>query len=306
MRPDVETFLTYLNRLPGPRAWQVTAPEARAMTLAMRGVADLPVGALAVIRDVAGGPVPLRLFDARPERTAGPVLVFFHGGGWVLGDLDTYAPICAEMARVLDVPVVSVDYRLAPEHPWPAAPDDCEAAARWIAQVPAALGLTPTALLLAGDSAGGNLALVTAAALRDAPAALPVAAQWAIYPATDLAGHYPSYDAFRQGFFLDREQLRWFFDAYAADPADSRASPLAGPLDGLPPTLVTTAGLDPIRDGGRAYAAALAEAGVPVTYREAAGIIHGYLNLRKLIPSGQADFAAHLALCNALIAETCG
>ncbi len=142
VRPDVALFLQYLNALPGPKVHEVGAVAARKMTSAMRGVADLETGPLAVMRDVtmpgpAGGEIALRLFDARETREPGPVLVFFHGGGWVLGDLDSYEPLCAEIARVLDLPVVSVDYRLAPEHPWPAGPDDAEAAARWVAPAPA-------------------------------------------------------------------------------------------------------------------------------------------------------------------------
>ncbi|USI72163.1 alpha/beta hydrolase [Sphingomonas morindae] len=307
LRPDVATFLGYLNALPGPRIWEVSAPEARAMTLAMRGVADLETGPLAVMRDLEmpgiAGPIRLRLYDARIERAPGPVILFYHGGGWVLGDLDGYDPPCAEMARRLDLPVISVDYRLAPEHPWPAGPDDCEAAARWVATAPEALGLRPTDLLLAGDSAGGNLAIVTAMALRDEPAALPVRAHWAIYPATDLGRRYPSHAAFARDYFLTHEGIQWFADSYAPDPGHWRASPLAGDLAGLSPALITTAGLDPLRDQGRAYAAGLAQAGVAVSYREAAGTIHGFINLRKAIPSAQQDFHAHLATFGALIAE---
>lgn len=308
VRPDVALFLNYLNALPGPKIHEIGAVAAREMTRAMRGVADLETGPLAILRDLImpgpnGGTIALRLFDARATREPGPVLVFFHGGGWVLGDLDGYEPPCAEIARVLDLPVVSVDYRLAPEHPWPGGPDDCEAAARWVASAPAALGLTPTALVLAGDSAGGTLAIVTALALRDMPAAVPVIAQWAIYPAADLATHYPSYTEFRDGYFLTEESIRWFGESYAPDPAHWRGSPMVAALAGLPPALVTTAGLDPIRDQGRAYAAGLAKAGVPVSFVEARGNIHGFLNLRKAIPSSQADLHDNLALLKILVAQ---
>ena len=308
VRPDVALFLQYLNALPGPRAHEVGAVAARAMTRAMATIADLEVGPLAVKRDVAmpapgGGEIALRLFDARATREPGPVLVFFHGGGWVLGDLDGYEPVCAEIARTLDLPVVSVDYRLAPEHPWPAGPEDCEAAARWIAYAPDALGLAPTALVLAGDSAGGTLTIVTAIALRDRPAAVPAIAQWAIYPAADLANHYPSFTQFRAGYLLTEEMMRWFNDAYAPDVADWRGSPMVAPLAGLPPALVTTASLDPIRDQGRAYAAGLAQAGVAVSFREAEGNIHGFLNLRKAIPSSQPDFLDNLAVLKTMIAQ---
>jgi acetyl esterase len=307
VRPDVAQFLHYLASVPGPKMEEMSAVEAREVANAMRDVADLPTGPLAVLRDVSmpgpAGDLALRLFDARDGRASGPVLVFFHGGGWTIGDLDLYQPVCAEIARVLDLPVVSVGYRLAPEHPFPAAPDDCEAAARWIASAPAALGLLPTSLVLAGDSAGGNLAIVTAMALRDRPAEVPVIAQWPLYPAADLATHYPSFAAFADGYFLTRAAMGWFAAHYAPDPADWRASPMAGDLAGLPPALVTTAGLDPIRDQGRAYAAALANAGVPVTFREASGTIHGFMTLRRAIPSAQTDLAGALAALAAIIAE---
>jgi acetyl esterase len=301
-------FLKYLNSVPGPKTHELTPEAARAVVRAMPGVADVPTGPIAVLRDLAmpgpdGSTIALRLFDARPDRKPGPVVVFFHGGGWVLGDLDGYASPCAEIARVLDLPVVSVDYRLAPEHPWPAAPLDCEAAARWIADAPLALGISPTALVLAGDSAGGTLTIVTAIALCDRPAAVPVAAQWALYPAADLVTRYPSYAEFRSGFFLDEQALRWFNDHYRPDPTDWRASPMQAPLAGLPPALVTTASLDPIRDQGRAYAAALAQAGVPVSFREAHGNVHGFINLRRAIPSSAADFATSLAALRSLLAE---
>ena len=307
VRPDVATFLGYLNALPGPRVWEVPAPQARAMSAAMRDVADLPTGALAVHRDldmpgVGGGRLALRLYDARAERGPGPVLVFFHGGGWVLGSLDSYDPACAAIARGLDLPVVSVDYRLAPEQPWPAAPDDCEAAARWVAAAPDALGLALTSLVLAGDSAGGNLAIVTALALRDEPAAVPVAAHWALYPATDFTRGYPSAGQFGDGHFLTHEGIGWFNEAYRPDPRSWRASPMVADLAGLAPALVTTASLDPIRDQGRAYAAALAQAGVPVTFREAMGTIHGFLNLRRVLPSADADLGLALTALRAMLA----
>jgi acetyl esterase len=308
VRPDVALFLQYLNSIPGPKIHEIGADAARAMSRGMRDIADLPTGPLAVLRDLTmpgpdGGEIALRLFDARESRKPGPVLVFFHGGGWVLGDLDGYEPPCAEMARALDLPVVSVAYRLAPENPWPAGPDDCEAAARWVAGAPEALGLAPTSLVLAGDSAGGTLAIVTALALRDRAAAVPVIAQWAIYPAADLATHYPSYTDFRAGYFLTEDSIRWFGESYAPDATDWRGSPMVAPLAGLPPALVTTASLDPIRDQGRAYAAGLAQAGVPVTFREARGNIHGFINIRKAIPSSQADFLDSLALLKSIIAE---
>ncbi|WBO24643.1 alpha/beta hydrolase [Sphingomonas abietis] len=293
--------------MPGPRLHEMDAPSARAMMRAMAGVADLETGPIAVKRDLTmpgpDGPIGLRLYDRRESREPGPVVVFFHGGGWVVGDLDGYDSACAAIARGLDLPVVSVDYRLAPEHRWPAAPDDCEAAARWIAAAPAELGLTPTGLVLAGDSAGGNLTIVTALALRDTPAALPVLAQWALYPAADMVNHYPSYKNLGEGFVLTEETMRWFNDHYRPDVSHWRASPMQADFAGLPPALVTTAGLDPLRDQGRAYAAALAQAGVAVSYREAIGNVHGFLNLRRAIPSSVKDVQTSLIALKSLIEE---
>ncbi len=307
VRPDVGQFLQYLNAMPTPGIEEMDPVDARRLASAMRDVTDLPTGPLAVLRDLTipgpAGDLPLRLFDARAERAPGPIILFIHGGGWTIGDVDLYQPACAEIARVLDLPVVSVEYRLAPEHPWPAAPHDCEAAARWIAASPALLDRVATGLVLAGDSAGGNLAIVTAMALRDRAAGVPVIAQWPLYPAADLATHYPSFAEFAEGYLLTRASIGWFADNYAADPADWRGSPMAGSLAGLPPALVTTASLDPIRDQGRAYAAALARAGVPVIFREAVGTIHGFLTLRRAIPSAQADLAAALAALALVIAE---
>ena len=306
VRPDVRMFLDYLNNLPGPRSHEVGPAEARIMLQRSRQVADTAAGELAIIRDLScegpRGPIPLRLYDARAERDAGPVLVFFHGGGFVLGDLETHEPFCAEIARRLDMPIVAVDYRLAPEHPWPAGVEDAIAAARWVAGNPEVLGRPTTGLVLAGDSAGGNFAIIAALALRDEPAAVPVLAQWPIYPAADPGNGYPSYEDFSEGYLLTKPGMDWFEDCYAADHRDWRYSPLVKSQAGMPPTLVTTASLDPIRDQGRAYAAACIEAGVPVIFQEAKGNIHGYMNLRKAIPSAQQDLLDGVAALKLLLA----
>ena len=310
VRPDVRQFLDYLNALPGPRTHEMEPAAARAVFRAMKDVADPPVGELGLVRDLSlpgpAGPIPARLFDVRATREPGPVVVFFHGGGFVIGDLDTHASFCAEMSRQLGLPVVSVDYRLAPEHKWPAAPDDCEAAARWVATSPAELGRRVTGLVLSGDSAGGTLAITTAMALRDAPAAVPVIAQAPIYPAADMATDHPSYSDFAEGYLLTRPTMDWFADAYAADLGHMRGNPMAGPLAGLPPAVVVTASLDPIRDQGRAYAAGLARAGVPVVFREAVGNVHGFVTLRKAIPSSVGDMAGFLSAVRAMVSEAEG
>ncbi|QNQ11379.1 alpha/beta hydrolase [Sphingomonas alpina] len=307
VRPDVRGFLTYLNNVPGPKMHELDATAARALYVAMKDVADLPLGELATITDLKipgpAGDIPARLFDARASREPGPVVLFYHGGGFVIGDIVSHASFCAETARVLDLPVVSVDYRLAPENPWPAAPDDCEAAARWVAQSPAELGRSVTSLIVCGDSAGGNLSIVTAVALRDAPAKVPVIAQFPIYPATDSSRELPSFSEFAEGYLLTRDSMNWFEAAYRAERTHIRTSPLLGPLAGLPPALVVTASLDPLRDQGRAYAAALIAAGVPTIFREAVGNVHGFITLRQAIPSSQGDVAGALAAFRTIIAE---
>lgn len=290
IRPDVRQFLDYLETLNRPKGHEIGAEAARKMMVASRHAFEVPAREIAVARDISG-PVPLRLYDSRPERAPGPVLVFIHGGGWVIGDLETHEALCIDVATDLDLPVVSVDYRLAPEHPFPAAVEDALAAARWVAGKPTELGRPATSLFLAGDSAGGNLAAVVSAALRDEPAPVPVAGQWLIYPAADPCQYYPSYDEFAQGHILTRESMDWFEESYAGPRADWRYSPLLAGTVGLPPTLVITASLDPIRDQGRAYAARCAEAGVETVFLEAAGTVHGFLNLRKGMPSGQEDLA---------------
>jgi len=310
VRPDVRGFLDFLNSMPGPKMHELDAPSARQMYIAMKDVADPPVGELGTLLDLSipgpAGDIPARLYDPRASREPGPAIVFFHGGGFVIGDLDTHGSFTAEMARVLDLPVIAIDYRLAPEFPWPAAPDDCEAAARWVAGSPGEIGRSITSLILSGDSAGGNLAIVTAAALRDAPAQVPVIAQLPFYPATDASKDYPSYAEFADGYLLTKDSMEWFMAAYKAEADHIRSSPLLGDLAGMPPAVVVTGGLDPIRDQGRAYAAALALAGVPVVFREARGNIHGFITLRKAIPSSVGDVMGAFAALKDIIVEAEG
>jgi acetyl esterase len=307
VRPDVRMFLDFLNNLPGPKTYEVGPAEARAMMAKSRHVADVPTGELALIRDLSmpgpGGGIGLRLYDARERREAGPLFLFFHGGGFVLGDLDSHEPFCAEMAREMDMPVLSVDYRLAPEYPWPAGVEDAIAAARWAAGSPETLGREVTGLVVCGDSAGGNFAIVVSLALRDEPAAVPVLAQWPIYPAADPNKGYPSRTDFGEGYLLSAKGMDWFDSCYQADVDDWRYAPLVKSQQGMPPTLVVTAGLDPIRDQGRAYAAACVEAGVPTTFREAEGNIHGFINLRKAVPSSAEDIRDGVAALKLLLQE---
>ena len=310
IRPDVRAYLDMMEASPRPPMNDETIAMMRAVPkeviAQMLGALDQPVGELGTdLRLTMPGPcgeIELRLFDPRANRDAGPVVVFYHGGGFVVGSIDTHAGMAAAIARGLDLPVVSVEYWLAPEHPWPAGPDDCEAAARWIAQNGAALRREFTSLVLCGDSAGATLTIVTALALREKPAALPVLMQWPIYPRADGSRKYASAETFGSGFGLDSTDMAYYEKAYGCDNAHWRGSPLLADQAGLPPTFVVTAGLDPLRDNGRAYAAKCIEAGVDVTYREVAGTIHGFACFRKAIPSAEGDFAELLAVAKAMIA----
>ena len=311
IRPDAQAYLDLVAANPRPPMSDASIAQMRAipkeMLDQMIGALDLPIGNLGEVRDVvmpgAGGDIELRLFDVRSERGPGPVVVFSHGGGFVVGSIGTHAALAAEISRQLDLPVVSVEYRLAPEHKWPAAVDDGEAAARWIAQNGAAFGREFTSLVLCGDSAGGNVVLVTALALRDAPAASPVKLQIPIYPMADASRPHTSFDIFADKYGLSRADMAYFDQAYAPDPQHWRHSALVADLAGLPPMVMTTAALDPLRDGGRAFAAKAVEAGVQVVYREFDGMVHGFMTFRKVIASAQRDLETIMAHARALLAE---
>jgi acetyl esterase len=279
------------------------------MMQAMAQMMERPRGDLAGVADVVipadGHDLPARVYHAAAPAGPAPVLLFFHGGGWVIGDLGVYDSLCAETARQLGMTVVSVDYRLAPEHRFPAAPEDCLAATRWLAGSPEAVGHPVTGIVLAGDSAGGNLAAICAQQLSGT-LAVPLLAQWLIYPGTDMTAATGSMQEFADGYLLTSDSMTWFMDHYFEDGAD-RTGPLASPaLTGnvvhTPPALVFTCGLDPLRDQGRAYAAQLVAAGVPTVFQEAAGQIHGCYTLRQAIPSAQDDLSRNLAALKAMLA----
>ncbi len=312
IRPDVQAYLDAMKKNPRtPMNEQLIAmmrkipPETIAK---MMSASERPIGELAVDKmltmDGPGGKIGLRLFDAKADRGPGPVLVFYHGGGFVVGSIGTHAALAAEMARQLDVPVVSVEYRLAPEAKWPAAPDDAEAAARWVATNGKALGRDVTGLILSGDSAGGTLTLTTALALRDKPATVPVKLTIPLYPMADASKPYPSTAQFGAGFGLDRPDVEFFERALAANKKSPRHSALLANLRSFPPTVIATASLDPLRDGGRAFAAKLLAAGVPTNYYEAQGNIHGFATYRKAIPSAQDDLTVILTMAKAMLAST--
>lgn len=226
----------------------------------------------------AGGDLPLRVYTPRGDGPF-PILMYFHGGGWVIGDLDTHDVLCRDLASGVGCLVVAVDYRLAPEHPFPAAPDDCFAATRWAAEHADDLNGDPARLAVGGDSAGGNLATVTALQARDAGGP-PLVFQLLVYPGTDMSMSAPSVEENAEGYGLGKRDMVWFGSHYLQDNGDRDnplASPLAAPsLKGLPPALVVTAEYDPLRDEGEAYGRKLQADGVLTTITRYDGMIHGF------------------------------
>ena len=292
IREDVAGFLALVNSLPPPEA--LIAEEQRAGYLAMKAMTEADPRPMAVIKDLTcpgpAGDIPVRFYDVRESRDPSPVVLFFHGGGFVIGDLDTHNSLCTELSAELDLPVLAVHYRLAPEHPFPAAPDDCEAAARWLAGSPAELGRTVTGLITIGGSAGGNLATVTARALCDKPAATPMVLQVLLYPATDESQD-GSMATFAEGHFLTKLAMDWFYSLYLPVSGDPRAFPLHASAEGMCPTIVATAGLCPLKDQGRRIAAKLVDAGVDTLYLDVAGMTHDFTTTRKALPSAAAATA---------------
>ena len=311
VRADVQQLLDMMAQQDGPKMEEVSPAEARNMMQAMGHIAERPRGELHEVKDVTapsghGHEIPVRIYHAAKPAGPAPALVFYHGGGWVIGDLITHDSLCAEMARQLNMTVVAVDYRLAPEHKFPAAGEDCIAATRWVATSPKEVGHEVTGVVLSGDSAGGNMAAITAQELQG-KLGVPILAQYLIYPGVDMGAAGGSMDEFSEGYLLTRAGMEWFGDHYlttAEDRDDPRASPIkADSLAGQPRTLVFTCGLDPLRDQGRAYAARLIESGVRTIYREAAGQIHGCMNLRQAIPSAQEDLSNCMADLKHLLNE---
>ena len=295
-------------RAAGRPPWHTLSPdEARASYLAGRQVTAPEPVPVAEVRDLTAagphGPIPLRLYrpDAAPP-TASPVLVFFHGGGWVIGDLDTHDNMARNVCRGSRAVVVAVDYRLAPEHPFPAAAEDAVAAARWVAQHLDELG-GDDRLAVAGDSAGGNLAAVVAQQLT--ADGTPLTGQFLIYPAVDAEGEYPSRVENAKGYFLEKDTMDWFYGHYAGaweDARDARLSPLHGAdLSVLPPAVVVTAEYDPLRDEGEAYGEALEAAGVHADVRRYDGMSHSFFDMGTVSPAAQAAIDESCARFGALI-----
>lgn len=304
LHPQTRALLDFIEQRQIPPTHTLDVADARAWYRDRRGVTQPAPPEVAQVHDLqAGGPhgsIPVRSY--RPLGSNGtetlPVLVYYHGGGWVIGDLDTHDTLCRELANGAGCAVIAVDYRLAPEHRFPAAADDCLAATRWVHANAAALHLDAARLAVGGDSAGGNLAAVVSIAARDS-GDLPIAFQLLIYPATDAHRSHPSHTENGRGYLLTQETMAYFSDHYLpnrADYEDWRASPLLREdLSNLPPALVLTAGYDPLRDEGRAYAERLTAAGNHASCVCFDRQIHGFVPMGKVLD--EANTA--VALCAA-------
>jgi acetyl esterase/lipase len=270
-------------------------PELRQQLRTMVTLMDEPAPALPRIEDIRipgpAGEIPARLYAPSAGGVPRPAVAYFHGGGWVQGDLETHHGLCARLAKHAGVLVVAVDYRLAPEHKFPAAVEDCLAAYRWLRARGRDIGADPGRIAVAGDSAGGNLSAVVSQLAAAGGTPVP-ACQVLIYPAVDFSLDTDSHRDLADGHVIPRDRILWYMAQYLrneADKADLRASPLRAPsLAGQPPALIVTAGFDPLRDEGRAYGDRLRKFGVDVVDREYPGQIHAFVSLTKAIPQGMA------------------
>lgn len=290
--PDAAAVLAAFRAAGRPPYETLSPAEAREMYLAARAVSQPEPPKIASVDPLSvpgpAGVIPARVYKPLTLRQSdglSPCLVFFHGGGWVIGNLDSHDVVCRTLADEGQLIVISVDYRLAPEHQFPAAVDDAIAATAWISANARQLGIDAARLLVGGDSAGGNLAAVVAINARDAGP--KIAGQVLIYPATDFAMTHPSHSEPETDALLTHSVIKWFRNHYlgAVDGEHWKASPARmDKLAGLPPAFVLTAGADPLRDEGDEYARRLGEAGVPVTYRTYPGQFHGFITMGKLLP----------------------
>ena len=268
-------------------------PELRQQLRTMVALMDEPAPALPRVEDIVipgpAGDIPARVYAPHATPALLPAVAYFHGGGWVQGDLETHHGLCARLALHADALVVAIDYRLAPEHKFPAGVEDAFAAYRWLRARGRALGADATRVAVAGDSAGGNLSAVVSQLAASAGVPLPTC-QVLIYPALDASLDTESHRDLADAHIIPRDRIVWYMTQYLgtdADKADPRVSPLrAKRLAGQPPTMIVTAGFDPLRDEGHAYAEALRRAGVDVVYREFPGQIHAFVSLAKAIPQG--------------------
>ena len=288
--PQAKALIDLIAERGLPPTHTLSPADARAFYRERRTFSQPAARAMAEVRDLAApgplGDIPLRLYRPAGLPSLAPALVYFHGGGWVIGDLDTHDVLCRELAADTGCVVVAVDYRMGPEHRFPAAVDDVLAATRWLQAQAGALGLDATRFAVGGDSAGGNLAAVVSLAWREAGEPRPLKFQLLIYPATDMRAGAPSHSSNGQGYVLTSDTIAYFRGHYLQPEQhhDWRASPLLhADLSGLPPALVLTAGFDPLRDEGRQYADALSAAGSTAQYICFERQIHGFITMGRVI-----------------------
>lgn len=299
--PETAAVLAGIAEQGGEHLADMSVADMRATYQLMGALFDMPPEPGVRWTDLPCAPCPLRAYFPG-DAVAGPVILYMHGGGWVIGDLETHHSACTMIAAVTGLRVVAADYRLAPEHPFPAAHDDCLAAAHFVLGNPADLEAPVTGLAVSGDSAGGNLALYVASAMGPGG----VQAQLLIYPWLDCtAPDEGSYKAFGEGFILDKKLLGRFAADYlpGADmAAGAAASPLLHPISAdLPRTVILTAGLDPLRDQGRALAGSMAQLGIEVHFLEAKGLIHGLGTMRAAFPTADRILRRAIAAFGDLI-----
>jgi acetyl esterase len=296
LHPQAQAFIAEINALKRPTIAELTIADARQGLKGLLPPSDETVAAI-VDFELPGGdgqPVRARAYTPRDAREGPlPLVAWLHGGGWVTGDLDSHDATCRSLANTSGCKVIAIDYRLAPEHKFPAGLDDCHAAIAWLAAHADENGIDPRRIAVAGDSAGGNLAAAVALMARDRGPA--IAFQLLVYPVTHHAFDTPSYREYGNGYLLTEEGMRWNWNHYLPDAAaglDPLASPLlAADLRGLPPALVVVAECDPLCDESEAYARRLADAGVPVECRRYDGMLHAFFTLGQVFDDGKAAVA---------------
>lgn len=287
--PDTRNLLAMMQQLGVPDFSTLSPEQARALSLSPPPEQPTPVAACEDrVLPTGTGNVSVRVYQ--PAAPSGAGLLYFHGGGWVIGSVESHDETCRELCQKAHLTVVSVDYRLAPETPFPGALDDCFAATAYVSQHGAEFGIDPTRLAVGGDSAGGNLAAAVALKARDRGAP-EIAFQLLIYPVTDANFERQSCIDNAEGYFLTTRAMRWFWDHYVPDPAD-RAHAYAAPLQAtsfkdLPPALVLTAEFDPLRDEGEAFADQLRAAGNQVAHSRYDGLVHGFFGMQQTVAAAR-------------------
>lgn len=302
--PILKGLLDQMSANPMPKIWEIPPVAGREMYKGMSAMLDpqnVPIGKIDDRKIPGpGGDIAIRIYTPVGGGAAAlPAVVFFHGGGFVIGDLNTHDALCRQIANEAKARVVAVDYRLAPEHKFPAAADDCFAALKWVAAQASTIGVDANRIAVCGDSAGGNLAAVVCQLAQKAGGPR-IVYQVLMYPTTIAHAKTGSMSMFEKGYFLEREAMDWFFDSYVPkghDLKDPKLAPFFGDVKGLPPAYVITAGFDPLKDEGKQYADKMAAAGVSVAYKDYPAMVHGFFNMSGIVPQAKdaiMDVAAKL------------